>query len=110
MINILFSMSLSYVHLKAFATVSVSRKAVRCALVKMKSVEQACHGVIALNVPLPDQGLTGVGWSQNKGPPPQKIPGKWSIVGKPKRLEGTPLISRHAFARPCAASRFALVS
>jgi len=75
MINILFSMSLSYVHLKAFATVSVSRKAVRCALVKMKSVEQACHGVIALNVPLPDQGLTGVGWSQNKGPPPKRFLG-----------------------------------
>lgn len=82
-------MSPSYVHLKAFATVSVSRKAVRCALVKMKSVEQACHGVIALNVPLPDQGLTGVGWPL-------------------KRLEGTPLISRHAFTRPCVASRFAL--
>lgn len=109
MINILFSMSLSYVHLKAFATVSVSRKAVRCALVKMKSVEQACHGVIALNVPLPDQGLTGVGWSQNKGPPPKD---SWEMVycRKTKRLEGTPLISRHAFARPCAASRFALVS
>ena len=63
----------------------------------MKSVEQACHRVIALSIPF--QGLTDV--PQNQGPPKKNILEMVYSCRKTKGLVPGTNFETRVFTRPC---------